>query len=153
MKNVNALSSFSSNHSSFEDTNTNMYKISEFESSSSSLVEISQNVTSPFTTTCDLQSFATRFGNIATTRPNFSYFGHFHNYNATIRNFILLDALILQLFSSMNRLICPINCNSHQISCILKVFYNDITVYFNVCIKIIYNMHTYVYYLYNEYQN
>ncbi len=38
-------------------------------------------------TTCDLQSFATRFENIATTRPNFNYFGHSHNYDATIRKF------------------------------------------------------------------
>ncbi len=117
------------------------------------LVEISQNVTSPFMITCNLLSFATRFGNIATTRSNFNYFGHSHNYDATIRNFILLVGLILHLFSSINRLICPISCNSHQISYILKVFYNDIGVYFNVCIKIIYNMHMYVYYSYNESQN
>ncbi len=52
-----------------------------------SLVQISQNVTSPFTTTCDLKLFATRFGNIVTTRPNFNYFGHSHNYDATIRKF------------------------------------------------------------------
>jgi hypothetical protein len=117
------------------------------------LVKISQNVTSPFTTTCDLQSFATRFGNIATTRPNFNYFGHSHNYDATIRNFIILVGLILHLFSSINRLIYPISRNSHQISCILKVLYNDIAMYFNICTKMIYNMHTYVYYLYNESQN
>ncbi len=116
------------------------------------LVEISQNVTSPFTTTCDLQSFVIRFWNIATTRPNFNYFGHSHNYDATIRNFILLVGSILHLFSFINRLICPINRNSHQISCILKVFYNDIGVYFNVCTKIIY-MHTYVDSSYNESQN
>ncbi len=122
-------------------------------SNNKALVEISQNVTSPFTTTCDLQSFATRFENIATTRPNFNYFGHFHNYDATIRNFILLVGLILHLFSSINRLIYPISRNSHQINCILKVFYNYIGVYFNRCTKIIYNMHTYVYYLYNESQN
>jgi len=74
----------------------------------------------------------------ATIRPNFNYFGHSHNYDATIRNFILLVRLILHLFSSINRLICLISCNSHQISCILKVFYNDIGAYFNVCTKIIY---------------
>jgi hypothetical protein len=74
----------------------------------------------------------------ATIRPNFNYFGHSHNYDATIRNFILLVGLILHLFSSINRLICLISCNSHQISCILKVFYNDIGVYFNVCTKNIY---------------
>ncbi len=119
------------------------------------LVEISQNVTTPFTTTCDLQSSTSIFGNIATTRPNFNYFGHSHNYDATIRNFILLVRSILHLFSSINRLICPINRNNHQISWILKVFYTDIGVYFNVCTKIIYiyNMHTYVYCLYNESQN
>jgi hypothetical protein len=37
----------------------------------------------------------------------------------------------------------PITHNNHQISCILKVFYNDIGVYFNVCTKIIY-MYPYV---------
>jgi hypothetical protein len=46
--------------------------------------------------------------------------------------------LILHVYSSINGLICPISCNSHKISCILKVFYNDIGVYFNVCTKIIY---------------
>jgi hypothetical protein len=74
----------------------------------------------------------------ASTRPNFNYFGHSHNYDATIGNFVLLVRSILHLLSSINRLICPINHNSHQISCILKVFYNDIEVYFNVCIKILY---------------
>ncbi len=117
-----------------------------------SLVKISQNVTSPIMTTCNLQSFVTRFGNIAITRPNFNYFGHSHNYGATIRNFILLIGSILHLFSSINKLIYPISRNSHQISYILKVFYNDIGVYFNVCTKIIY-MHTYVYNSYNESQN
>jgi hypothetical protein len=33
----------------------------------------------------DLWLFVTRFGNIATTRPNFNYFGHSHKYDATIR--------------------------------------------------------------------
>jgi hypothetical protein len=65
-------------------------------------------------------------GIFVTTRPNFNYFGHFHNYDAIIRNFILLVRSILHLFSSINRLICPISHNSHQINCILKVFYNDI---------------------------
>jgi len=118
------------------------------------LIEISQNVTTPFTISYDLWSFVIRFGNIVIAKPNFNDFGHSHNYDATIKNFILLVG-ILHLFSSINRLICPISRNSHQITCILKVFYIDIEVYFNVCIKIIYiyNMHTYVYYLYNEYQN
>ncbi len=74
----------------------------------------------------------------ATIRPNFNYFGHSHNYDAIIKIFILLVGSILHLFSPINRLICLISCNSHQISCILKVFYNDIGVYFNVCTKIIY---------------
>jgi hypothetical protein len=74
----------------------------------------------------------------ATIRPNFNYFDHSHNYDATIKNFVLLVGSILHLFSSINKLICPISCNSHQISYILKVFYNDIGVYFNVCTKIIY---------------
>jgi hypothetical protein len=112
------------------------------------LVEISQNVTSPFTTiTC---SHLRLDLGILQLQDQISTIGHSHNYDATIRNFILLVGLILHLFSSINRLICSISCNSHQISYILKVFYNDIGVYFNVCTKIIYNMHTYVYYSYNE---
>ncbi len=93
-----------------------------------------------------------KFKIFATTRPNFNYFGHFHNYDATIKTFILLVELILHLFSSINRFICPINRNSHEINCILKVFYNDIGVYFNVSTKIIY-MYMYVYCSYNESQN
>ncbi len=111
------------------------------------LVEISQNVTTPFTTTCDLQSFVTKFGIFATTRPNFNYFGHSHNYDATITNFIILVGLILHLFSSINQLIHPINRNNHQINCILKVFYNDIGVYFNTCTKIIYDFIFYIFQL------
>jgi len=80
----------------------------------------------------------------ATIRPNFNYFGHSHNYDATIRNFILLVESILHSFSSINRSICPISRNSHQISCVLKVFYNDIGVYFNVCTKILY-IYIYIY--------
>jgi hypothetical protein len=71
-------------------------------------------------------------------RPNFTYFGHFHNDDATIEIFILLLGWILDLFSSINRLICPINRNSHQINRILKVLYGDIEVYFYICIKIIF---------------
>jgi len=55
-----------------------------------------------------------------------------------LENFILLVGSTLHSFSSINRLICPIGRNSHQINCVLKVFYNDIGVYFNVCTKIIY---------------
>jgi len=74
------------------------------------------------------------------TRPTFNYFGHFHNYDATIKIFILLVASILHLFSSINTLICPISRNNHQISYILKIFYNDIRVYFNV-----YTIYIYIY--------
>jgi len=70
-----------------------------------SLVEISQNVITPFTTTCNLYLFAIRFGNICNYKTKFQ---------------------------------CPISCNSHQISCLLKILYNDMGVYFNVCTKIIY---------------
>jgi hypothetical protein len=73
--------------------------------------------------------------------------------------------MALSLFSSINRLICPISQNSHQISCILKVFYGDISY---VCIKIIFMtcyiyhkyiyvyiliMHMYVYCSYSESEN
>ncbi len=44
----------------------------------------------------------------ATIRQNFNYFGHSHNYDATIKNFILLVRSNLCLCSSINRLICPI---------------------------------------------
>jgi hypothetical protein len=103
-----------------------------------SLVEISQNVTTPLRLHATCSRLRLDLGILATTPPTFNYFGHFFNYDATIKIFILLVASILHLFSSSDRLICPINCNSHQISCILKVFYNDIGVYFNVCTKIIY---------------
>jgi hypothetical protein len=92
-----------------------------------------------------LLSFATRFGNTCNYMTTFNYFVHFLNYDATIRNFILLIASILHLFSSITTLICPISCNSRQISCILKVFYNDIRMYFNVCIKIIYIIYIHMY--------
>jgi len=88
----------------------------------------------------------TSFANI---RPTFNYFGHFHNYD--IKIFMLLVASILHLFSSINMLICPISRNSRQISYILKVFYNIIRVYFNVCTKIIYIIciHMYIVHIMN----
>ncbi len=79
------------------------------------------------------------------TRPNFNYFSHFHNYDVNIGNFILLVGWILGLFSSINNLICPINCNSHQISFILKVFYSDIGVYFYVCIIFLFMIYIYLF--------
>jgi hypothetical protein len=120
-----------------------------FDRKSQTLIEISQNVTTPFTTTCNCSHLWLNLRIFATTRPNFNYFDHSHNYDAIIRNFILLVGSILHLFSSINRLICPISRNSHQINCILKVLYNDIGVYFNVCTKII-SMYTHVYCSYNE---
>jgi hypothetical protein len=117
------------------------------------LVEISQNVTSPFTTTCDLQLFVTRFEKLQLHDQISTILVILTTMMQLLENFILLVRLILHLFSSINRLIYPISCNSHQISYILKVLYNDIRVYFNICTKIMYNMHTYVYYLYNESQN
>jgi len=77
-------------------------------------------------------------GIFATTRPNFNYFDHSQNYDTTIKIFIILVESILHLFSSINRLICHISRNNHQISGILTVFYNDKGVYFNICTKIIY---------------
>jgi hypothetical protein len=69
-----------------------------------------------------------------------------------LKNFILLVTSNLHLFSSINRLVCPISCNSHQINYILKVFYNDIRVYFNVYTKIIHYIiciHMYIVHIMN----
>jgi hypothetical protein len=74
---------------------------------------------------------------------------------------------LLDLFSSMNILICPNSHNSPQISHILMIFYDDIEVYFYVCSKIIFMicyihkyifvciliMCMYVYCSYNEFKN
>jgi hypothetical protein len=85
-----------------------------------------------------------------TTRPNLNYFDHSHNHDAIIKNSILLVGSILHLFSTINRLICPISRNSNQISCILNVFDNDIGVYFNVWTKIIYiYTHKYIVHIMN----
>jgi hypothetical protein len=56
----------------------------------------------------------------ATIKSNFNYFGRCYDYVATIDNFILCARWFLSLFSSMNRLTCPINHNSHQLSCTLR---------------------------------
>ncbi len=111
------------------------------------LVEISQNVITSFAITCDLQSFATKFGVFTTIRLNFNYFSHSYNYDATIVNFILSIGWLLDSFSSMKILLCPISHNSHQISHILKVFYGDIGVYFYIFTKIIFT----IYYIYHKY--
>jgi hypothetical protein len=79
-------------------------------------------------------------GVFTTIRSNFNYFGHFYNYETTPKNLILSNGWLLNLFSSINRLICPINYNSHQINHILKVFYGDLGLYFYVCIKIVFDM-------------
>jgi hypothetical protein len=100
------------------------------------VVEISQNVTISFATTCDCSCLWLRLGVFTTIISNFNYFGHSYNYDATIGNFILLVGWLLGLFSSMNILICPIRHNSHQISHILKVFYDDIGMYFYVCMYV-----------------
>ncbi len=109
------------------------------------LVEINQDVTSPFMTKCDLQSFATRFGNICKYKTKFQlFFIILTTMMQLLENFILLAGSILHLFSSINRLICPINCNKYQISCILKIFYNVIRVCLYVCNKIINIQYAYV---------
>ncbi len=76
-----------------------------------------------------------------------NHFGHSYNYDATIGNFVLSVGWLLGLISSMNILLCPISRSSHQISHILKVLYDDIRVYFYVCIKIIFT----IYYIYHKY--
>ncbi len=80
-----------------------------------------------------------------TIRSNFNYFGHSYNYDATIENFIVSFGWILSVFSFINKLICLISYNSHQITPILKIFYDDIGVYFYVCIKIMFMIYyTYI---------
>jgi hypothetical protein len=41
------------------------------------LLKINQNVPNPFMTTCNLESFATRFGNICNYKPKFQLFWSF----------------------------------------------------------------------------
>jgi len=56
-----------------------------------------------------------------------------------ISTILIIFTTMMQLLEiSSYWLVCLISHNNHQISCILKVFYNDIGVYFNVCTKIIY---------------
>jgi hypothetical protein len=66
-------------------------------------------------------------GIFVTTKPNFNYFGHSHNYDANIGK-------TLSYWLDGFRFICLISSNNHQISCILKVFYATKVVYFYVCI-------------------
>jgi hypothetical protein len=76
-----------------------------------SSIEINQNVIILFTIHATCNCLRLDLG-----IPNFNLFSHFHNYDATIGNFILLVGSILHFFSSINRSICRINHNSHQIS-------------------------------------
>jgi hypothetical protein len=52
-------------------------------------------------------------------------------------NCIILVGWFFNLFSSMNNLICSISCISKQISRALNIFYDDLEVYFDVCIKVV----------------
>jgi len=52
-------------------------------------------------------------GVFVTIKSNFNYFDHCCDYVVTIDKFILLARWFLNLFSSMNILICPISHNSH----------------------------------------
>jgi hypothetical protein len=98
------------------------------------LVELNQNATTPFATTCS--RLWLRFRVFTNIRSNFNYFGHFYNYVSIIENFIILVGWSFNLFSFMNRFICPISCITNQISHTLNVFYNDFRLYFNVCINL-----------------
>jgi hypothetical protein len=78
-------------------------------------------------------------------RLNFNYLNHSYNYVAIIEIFMLLIEWFLNLCSFMNRLICPIKHNNNQINYTLKVFYNDLGVYFYVGTIVIF-MTYYIYY-------
>jgi len=69
-------------------------------------------------------------GVFATIKLDFNYFGHSYNYDAIYWKLYPIGWMVLNLFSSINRLISPISCNSHQISYILNIFYGDLGVYF-----------------------
>jgi hypothetical protein len=86
-------------------------------------------------------------GVFATIRSNFNYFDHFYNYVSIIENFIRLVEYFFNLFSSMNRFICLINCINNQVSRTLKLLYDDLRAYLNGCIKVIFM----IYYLYHKY--
>jgi hypothetical protein len=64
-----------------------------------------------------------------------------------LENSILSVEWLLDLFPSMNILICPISHKSHQISHILKIIYSDIGVCSYVYTKIIFT----IYYIYHKY--
>ncbi len=88
------------------------------------------------------------FKDFATIKSNFNYFGHCCDFVTIIDNFIIWVEWILCLFSSMNRLICPINHNNHQVSYTeLEISYGDLGEYFYVCIQIIFK----IYYPYDKY--
>ncbi len=63
-----------------------------------SVIEINQNVTNPFMSHVTYSCLRLDLGTFETTSPNFNYFGHFHNYYATIRNCILLVRLFYIYF-------------------------------------------------------
>jgi len=86
-------------------------------------------------------------GVFTTIRSNFNYFDHFYNYVSIIENFIILVECFFSLFSSTNRFISLISCINNQVSCILKVLYDDLGSYLNVCIKVIFM----IYYFYHKY--
>jgi len=63
-------------------------------------------------------TFATSFGNICNYKIKFQLFWSLLQVCYNYLEFH--PRWFLSLFSSMNMLICPINHNSHQVSCTLK---------------------------------
>ncbi len=74
-----------------------------------SLVEIGQNVTSLFTTTCNYQLFTTTFGHFCNYFLCWSYLQLHYNQFATILVFILPCEQHLVWFSSKQNNLCPIS--------------------------------------------
>jgi len=84
----------------------------------------------------------------ATIKSNFNYFDHCCDFVMIIDNFIIWVEWFLCLFSSINRFICCISRNNHQVGCIeLEIFYGDLGEYFYVCIQIVFK----IYYPYDKY--
>ncbi len=101
------------------------------------LIEVSQNVITCLWLHATCSCLRLSLGVFATLRSNFNYFGHFYKYVTTIENFITMIEWFTSLFSSINRLICPISRNTNQINHTLKIFYGDFDVYFYVSIEVI----------------